>query len=369
MKKIDYANLYTRRKDGLYMGYYRELDRDGKPTGPRHAVYDRDPARLYEKIQEKETPRRVTFADVLEAWERQHREEISDRTWKNYAHHVAELRAEYGSRPVEDLTAFDVQQDLLTQKARGLSYTVVNSRRCIWRMALDHAVADPDIRLPYNPALSVKNPKGLPKGKRSAPEDDVIDEIIAGKDDLNFGFIPFFLLCTGLRRAEALHRPLSDIDLSAWTIRIPAAKTAAGVRTVPIIEPLRAPLQAWIAAHPGKWLFPHHDYYAGRKAVSGYMTDSNWETAWAAYCAAHGWTDENGKPAIGAHHLRHGTATLLFESGVDVYTMKDVLGHADITTTLKIYTDLRKKYAAKNVRKFSRSMTKKTTPKTKKAGA
>ena len=136
------------------------------------------------------------------------------------------------------------------------------------------------------------------------------------------------------------------------------AKTEAGVRTVPIIEPLRAPLLAWIAAHPGEWLFPHVDYYAGRKGSSCHMSDTNWETAWAKYCAAHGWTDGDGKPTLGAHHLRHGTATLLYESGVDLYTAQHILGHANVSTTLEIYTDLRKGHERKNVGKFSRSMKK-----------
>lgn len=356
VKKPNYADMFTLRKDGRYMGFWHELDKDGKPTGPRHDIYDRDPERLYYKIRDKETPARTTFADVLDAWEKKHRGDIKDRTWANYAPHVESIKALYGKTPVEDITAFDVQQDLLAQKAKGLSHTVVNSRRCIWRMALDHAVADPKIRLPYNPALSVKNPKGLPKGKRKTPEDDVLTVILADSNDMDFGFIPFFFLCTGLRRSEGLRRPTADIDTQSWEIRIPQAKTDAGIRTVPIIKPLRAPLLAWIEAHPGPWLFPHRYYYAGRKAKVGYMTDSNWDTAWASYCSAHGWVDEDGKPTIGLHNLRHGTATLLYEAGVDVYTAQHILGHSNVTTTLAIYTELRKKHEAKNVTKFSRKL-------------
>lgn len=357
-KKIDYAAMFTRRKDGRYQGFWRELDRAGAPTGPRHAICDRDPEKLYLRIREHETPHRATFAEILDAWEAQHREEIKDRTWANYAPHVEDLKATFGNRPVEEISAFDVSQDLLAQKARGLSYTVVNSRRCIWRMALDHAVGDPAIRLPYNVALGVKNPRGLPKGKRSTPEEDILREIIAGAGDLDFGFVPYFLLCTGLRRSEALRRPKSDVDLAVWEIRIPRAKTDAGVRSVPIIAPLREPLLAWMEAHPGPWLFPRRDYYAGRKATAGFMSDSNWETAWAAYCAARGWVDRSGKPVIGAHHLRHGTATLLYEAGVDVYVAQHILGHASIKTTMEIYTELRRKHEQKNVGRFSRSMAK-----------
>ena len=345
--------MYTLRPDGLYMGWWR--DKQNK----RHAIYDRDPERLHHKIQEKETPSRATIREVLDAWEMKHRDEIKDRTWANYVPHVEDIKSMYGDMAVADITASDVMQDLLRQKAKNLSYTVVNTRRCIWRMALDHAVADPHIALPYNVAIGIKNPKGLPKGSRITPDDDVLDAIIAGGEDMDFGFIPFFLLCTGLRRSEALQRPVSDVDLEAWELHIHAAKTKAGIRTVPIIAPLREPLKAWIEAHPGEWLFPHRDYYAGRKQQAGYMTDSNWETAWAAYCAQHGWVDAEGKPTIGAHHLRHGTATLLYESGVDVYTAQHILGHANVTTTLAIYTELRKKHQAKNVGKFSRSITRK----------
>ena len=44
-KKIDYASMYTRRKDGLYMGYWHD------ESGKRHAMYDRDPEALYNKLK------------------------------------------------------------------------------------------------------------------------------------------------------------------------------------------------------------------------------------------------------------------------------------------------------------------------------
>lgn len=351
--------MFTLRKDGRYMGYWHDKQKK------RHPIYDRDPERLFEKIRDKETPSRTTLTEVLDLWERQHRDEIKERTWANYRPHVEQIKDLYGDIPVEEITAFDVIQDLQAQKNSSLSFTVVNSRRCIWRMALDYAVGERLI--PYNPALGVKNPKDLPKGTRSAPDDDVIDAILVDAHDMDFGFIPFFLLCTGLRRTEALHRPTKDVDLKNWEIRIPKAKTPDGVRTVPIIKPLREPLKEWMEAHPGEWLFPHHDYYAGRKNNAGFMTDSNWETAWKKYCTAHGWIDYKGNPTIGAHHLRHATATLLYESGVDVYTAQHILGHANVTTTLDIYTELRKQHARKNVGKFERSMAKIQTAANKKA--
>ena len=356
MKKQNYAAMFTLRKDGLYMGHWHELDRDGNPTGKRHSIYDRDPEKLYQKIMEKETPKARTLKDVAGEWENIHRDEVTVRTWSNYAPHLADIVAQYGDLPVAGITAFDISQDLQAAKAAGYSHTVVNSRRSIWNGIMDYAISQRDI--PFNPAVSVKLPKGLKKGKRSAPDEDVVRAIVQSADDMEFGFIPFFLLCTGVRRSEALQRLKSEIDTDAWEMTIPKSKTAAGVRTVPIIEPLREPLQAWMKAHPGEWLFPHVEYN-GHKGT--YMSDRNWETAWEKYCTAHGWVDPEGRPTIGAHNLRHGTATLLYEAGVDLYTAQHILGHANVSTTLEIYTDLRKNHERKNIRKFSRSMAKMKT--------
>ena len=351
-KKPNYAEMFTLRPDGRYQGYWHDLDSDGQPIkAKRHTICDKDPERLLQRIREKETPKRRTFCIVAGEWETIHREEIAERTWKNYAPHVADMIAQYGDRLVSEITAFDVSQDLLAAKAKGYSHTIVNSRRSIWNGIFDYAIGQRDI--PYNPAASVKLPKGLKKGKRSAPPDEVIKAIIRGGFDMEFGFIPFFLLCTGVRRSEALQRLKGDVDTTEWELNIPKSKTDAGVRTVPIIRQLRAPLLQWMETHPGDWLFPHIEYNGH---TGTHMSDRNWETGWQKYCEAHGWVDQDGAPIYGAHHLRHGTATLLYEAGVDMYTAQHILGHANVATTLEIYTDLRKNHERKNVGKFEDAM-------------
>lgn len=57
-------------------------------------------------------------------------------------------------------------------------------------------------------------------------------------------------------------------------------------------------------------------------------------------------------PPITAHWLRHTFATLLYLSGVDVLTAKDQLGHADVKTTLNIYTHLDQEFKDKDIAKL-----------------
>lgn len=347
MKKSDYAKLFTLRSDGRYQGAYKDS------SGKWHYVCSKDPEALFYKLEEKKKPTRTTFKEMADGWEAKHREDIKDRTWANYKPHMDALTERYGSRPVCEITAVDIDSDLKSLKARQYSKTVVNTRKVVWSGILDHALSEG--KVPYNPAMSVKLPKGLKQGKRKAPEDDVVDVIVSNANDMEFGFIPFFLLCTGLRRTEALTTRTENVNTKTWEITIPVSKTAAGVRTVPLVAPLREPLKAWMAAHPGPWLFPYVSY---NKHSGTYMSNSNWERAWLAYCTRYGWLDEKGNASIGAHHLRHGTATLLFESGVDVYTAQHILGHANVSTTMEIYTELREKQRKKQVSRFSRSMAK-----------
>lgn len=45
-------------------------------------------------------------------------------------------------------------------------------------------------------------------------------------------------------------------------------------------------------------------------------------------------------PPFSCHSLRHTFATRLCESGINVKVIQDVLGHADISTTMNIYCDV-----------------------------
>ena len=363
-KKINYADLYTLRKDGRYQGSY--TDDKG-----RHYVYDRDPEKLHHKIQErlsvKDEPSVVTFKEIADEWEKKHRDEITDRTWNNYAPHVKDIVAQHGDKAIEDMEAADVVNDLSIAKAKGYSATVVNTRRSIYQMIFNYAIIKGIIK--YNPVHAVKLPKGLHRGKRTAPTEDQM-KIICNNLDVPFGLFPFFLLCTGLRKSEALALLWSDIDFNQKEIRITKSldytnganpkvkspKTEAGNRIVPILDVLIPPLMKEYKNHKSEYVFP--SFSSNRGGPGGrLMTERGYEGAWLNYCKTVGLMDGD-KPAITAHNLRHGTATLMFELGVDELTAQKILGHSRVEITREIYTDLRNAKKVKSVEKFNRGMSK-----------
>ena len=365
-KRINYAEMFTLRKDGRYMATY--TDAKG-----RHCLYDKDPEQLHKKLmaaQAKETyvP---TFRKVAEDWERQHREEIEQRTWNNYLPHYQQILARHGKKTVDEVTALDVINHLTAAKAQGYSATVVNSIRSIYRMIFDYAVANDHAK--YNPVTSVRLPKGLKRGKRVAPTDDQIKTILRNVD-APFGLFPFLLLCTGLRKSEALALTWDDVDFSKKEItisksldyptgstpRVKAPKTEAGNRIVPILDILAQPLQEAHDESSSIYVFPAQDSNRAGKG-GGMMTLRGYEGAWDRYCTSVGFM-KDGKPVITAHNLRHGTATLMFEMDVDELTAQRILGHSRVEITREIYTELREKQNRKSVDKFNDGMRKYTQP-------
>lgn len=350
MKKINYSKLFTRRKDGTYQKYV-----NGK------YLYSRDPEELYQKWQAYlEGPKEKTFKQVAEEWEGDHRESISARTWNNYKPHYEALIKEFGSILITQITAQDVSSWLLKMKARGYSATIVKTVRTIFMQIMNHAVVRDYCK--FNPVLSVRLPKNLPHSDRSAPTEEEMN-IVVRSINAPFGFFAFLLLCTGLRKGEALALTRSDVDLKARVIHITKAleykdgskpypkepKTESGIRDVPIPNLLYEPLLTHLAQLHGDILFPAQK--SNRNPGGGYMTTRGYDIAWANYQKATGLS-------ITAHQLRHGTATILYEAGVDLYTSKAILGHADVKTTLEIYTELRQKQRVKSTEAFNQELQK-----------
>lgn len=362
-KKLKYADLFTLRKDGRYQGSYTD------ETG-RHYVYDRDPEALYLKIQrlQSKEPNVPTFKEIAGNWEREHREEITARTWVNYAPHYEDILRRHGSKTVDQITALDIINHLTAAKAKGYSKTVTNSIRSLYRMIFDYAVANDLAK--YNPVSSVKLPKGLKQGKRTAPTDEQI-KLICSHIGSPFGLFPFFLLCTGMRKSEALALSWSDVDLQNKEIHVTKSldytvgakpvfkspKTEAGNRIVPIIDSLYPYLLEARNSATSEYVFPAPPSNRGGKG-GGLMTLRGYEGMWDRYCTTAGLVDNDGKPSIGAHNIRHGTATLMFELDVDVYTTQRILGHSRVEVTQGIYTELRAKQKEKSVDKFNSGMKK-----------
>ncbi len=140
----------------------------------------------------------------------------------------------------------------------------------------------------------------------------------------------------GLRRGELRALRVADIDLDARVIRVErgwdeeqgeqAPKSAAGVRRVPILEPL-APILGEHLLRTDRW---DDALVFGRTATEPFAPQSVRERSLRV------WGEADLDP-IGLHECRHTCASVLIESKANAKALSVIMGHANIAVTFDVY--------------------------------
>lgn len=150
----------------------------------------------------------------------------------------------------------------------------------------------------------------------------------------------------GLRKAELGWLCWEDIDFERDTITVQGRRQADGLevttknyqtRTIPLHPRLREVLLA--CRRPSGYCFKPDI----QKPVRRYRYDFSIALAAAAKAA--------GIEGVTAHVLRHTFGSHLVMAGVDLPTVKELMGHADISTTM-IYAHLAQDHKARAIRKL-----------------
>ncbi len=130
----------------------------------------------------------------------------------------------------------------------------------------------------------------------------------------------------GLRRFELLNVELKDLDFDRKMLHIVQGKGRKD-RYVPLADILIRGLKKYIEAeHPIKWLFN------GRADKQGKPT--RYSPNGVLWIIREARKNSGQQKEITAHTFRHSYATHLLEDGLDIISIKDLLGHATIETTL-----------------------------------
>jgi integrase len=144
-------------------------------------------------------------------------------------------------------------------------------------------------------------------------------------------------LNTGLRRGEALHLRWTDVDLVRRKIVIRGDNAKSGkTRHLPLNDEALTTLQHWRSGTElAEWVFPGRD----GERLKGVKTS---------------WKSVLQKAAIDDfrwHDLRHHFASRLVMKGVDLNTVRELLGHSDLSMTLR-YAHLSPEHKADAVAKL-----------------
>jgi integrase/recombinase XerD len=126
----------------------------------------------------------------------------------------------------------------------------------------------------------------------------------------------------GPRRQEAINPKIADIDFKRKTIHIRQSKYKKD-RVVPLSDLMARGLRKYLEAEkPNIYLFN------GREPDGRYSLEA---IGWIMHEAM---KNAGIHKAVNLHSLRHSYATHLIEEGVNIVTVKELLGHADVNTTM-----------------------------------
>ncbi len=220
----------------------------------------------------------------------------------------------------------------------------------VLKSALEHAVREEEI--PRNVARNVRT--GTPRPRRFEPlTADEARKFLATANGHRLQSLFELALHTGLRKGELLGLRWEDLDLDAGTaaIRRTLQRTSTGGLTT---LPTKTCASERRIALPTRCLHSlklHHEQQKREREAAGAM----WQRDEPVF------TTVQGRPIdptnltrtfnallhkaslrrIRFHDLRHSTATLLLEQGVELVVIKELLGHAHIGVTATVYAHVR----------------------------
>ncbi|GAA3246813.1 hypothetical protein GCM10020256_74680 [Streptomyces thermocoprophilus] len=218
------------------------------------------------------------------------------------------------------------------------------------KSALEHAVREEEI--PRNVARNVRT--GTPRPRRFEPlTTDEARRFLTTAQDHRLHALFELALHTGLRKGELLGLRWEDLDLGSSTaaIRRTLQRTSAGGLTTLPTKTRASERRIALPARCIQSLKRHHEQQQREHEAA--------DTAWQPN--GHIFTTTQGRPIdptnltrtfntllrtaclhrIRFHDLRHSTATLLLEQGVELVVIKELLGHAHIGVTATVYAHVR----------------------------
>lgn len=324
------------------------------------------------------TSERDTFGDWAEQLIEIKKHEVSTHRLKTYEINLRRFE-DIKNTPISKLRAIDIQRVIMDMHSENYSaYSIRNVKQTasqVFELAINNRVID------YNPVHGVRLPAEKPPEKRRALTPEEQAWITA--DSENRGHIAaMVMMYAGLRRGEMIPLMWTDVDLHSRTISVnkaveivngntvvkPCGKTEAAMRKIKIpqiladflAEERKKSKSLYVCPAANGNMLSESGY---RRMWSSYITDLNMKYGDFSAIIRNGeqYTpkskfDPKGVPMviepITAHMLRHTFITNMYLAGIDIMTAKEQAGHADIQTTMNIYTHLDEEHKTKQIDKL-----------------
>lgn len=194
--------------------------------------------------------------------------------------------------------------------------------------------------LTVNPLDSIDRPK-VPKRKiQSFNADEIYTMMNYYNTDTFIGLRNYtllnFLLATGVRRSEFINLTIFDVDLQADIISVIGKGDKE--RIIPISKKLKIMLKHYLAVREEYLRIDCHNKHCQAFFISRYGDKLKISGANSIFQTLKKNLGLSGK-RFSAHIWRHTFAKAFVLNGGDIFSLQELLGHADVETT-KVYVNL-----------------------------
>lgn len=345
---------YKERPDGR-----RETTKSYKDFGPSHFTgkkhfYGKSDDDIDQKIEDFEeslnaAPASRPLSEVIDDWWEEKEKQLSPNTVQSYKTKKNEISDHFGSCEVFEITSEDIYTWLDSYRAKGYSQHSINDRKSVLKNILDYATAHNKKYSPsgkkfsVNPCSNVPSVKSVkPKAKRRPAAEEDVAKLEAHKTDSLIARLYYFLEYTGCRIGEAVVLQQKDIDRDHHKATISKdlafdgndplvkenPKTEAGIREIDLYDNVLEILPEY--KNPETFIF-FPDGLPRRSRLQRIQKKFQKDIGISST----------------AHQLRHTYAGIMHSAEIDVKDTQARLGHANISVTQDIYTEIEKAHNEK----------------------
>lgn len=270
-------------------------------------------------------PRRGQAMKLSAAIERYYREAWSRQRDGERSFKIAKRAMDIiGDKYLHEITSDDIAEVMMTLIEDGRTGATANRYRAAISAVLNRACN-------YWQVIDAvpKAPKMDEAGARirvvTHEEEARILEACDRLDDQDFKDLFIVLIDTGLRRMEALNLQFSDIDWNYLVMTVPILKQRERrYKTIPLTKRVQEILRRRAQTEKSNRPFACFAPYQPMKRLQRALREAG--------------LPEQGDIVI--HSLRHTFASRLVRAGVPIYEVKELLGHASVTTTERFYAHM-----------------------------
>ena len=370
------AGSIHQRPDGRWEARYTTGRDPGTGKQVQRSVYGDTQSEVLKKLQQISVeaengnliePSKMTVAQWLDVWQNEYLGSVKHRTVHSYKGTIkGYIIPALGAIKLQKLNPHNIQafyNDL--QRVKNLSPKTIKNTHGVFHAALKQAIHIGYIKT--NPADGATLPRIEKPELTVLPEESISAFLAAIKDDI-YAPIYYITLFTGMRQGEILGLSWDNIDFTNGTIYIcrqlqrnhdngsyllapikndkprrisPAPAVMNSLRKVKVTQ-AESKLKAGAA-----WVNPDNLVFTNE--LGGNLIH---KTVYAHFKKI---ADKINMPGLRFHDLRHSYAVNALQSGDDIKTVQDSLGHHTAAFTLDVYgfvTDKMRQDSAQRMEQF-----------------